>query len=122
MLDDRLEGQWVSQHLLGSVVASPHVMPFECANVIRRQERRGAISQDQAAQAHADLIGMPLELWDYHLHGARAWSLHANLTIYDASYVSLAEFLDGPLLTLDESLGRAPRQMRGVDATARVNS
>lgn len=43
------------------------------------------------AQAHADLLDLPLELWPYELLASRSWQLRENLTIYDAAYVALAE-------------------------------
>jgi hypothetical protein len=39
---------------------------------------------------------------------ARCWELRDNLTVYDASYVALAEALDLTLLTGDGRLARAP--------------
>ena len=38
----------------------------------------------------------------------RIWSWRANLTTYDAAYVTLAEVLGGPLLTTDGRLANAP--------------
>ena len=38
---------------------------------------------------------------------ARCWELRDNLTIYDASYVALAEAMDVTLLTGDGRLARA---------------
>lgn len=37
----------------------------------------------------------------------RIWELRGQITVYDASYVAVAEFVDVPLLTLDERLRRA---------------
>jgi predicted nucleic acid-binding protein len=39
---------------------------------------------------------------------ARCWELRDNLTIYDATYVALAEALDAPLVTADTRVARAP--------------
>ncbi|MEJ7775578.1 MAG: hypothetical protein WKF72_12295 [Nocardioidaceae bacterium] len=39
---------------------------------------------------------------------ARCWELRENLTVYDASYVALAEALEVPLLTADARIARAP--------------
>ena len=36
------------------------------------------------------------------------WALRSNLTAYDAAYVTIAEALDAPLLTLDARLAAAP--------------
>ena len=82
-------------------------MPFEVANILRRHERADLIGADQAAQAHADLIDLQVELWPHDLLAARAWELRRNLTTYDASYVAVAELLDAPLVTLDKRLARA---------------
>jgi predicted nucleic acid-binding protein len=81
-------------------------LPWETANVIRRQELAGTISSDQAVQAHADLIGLTIELWPYALLAPRTWQLRKNLSVYDAGYVALAEALDIQLVTLDRRLAR----------------
>jgi predicted nucleic acid-binding protein len=47
-------------------------------------------------------------LWPHELLAERAWELRRKLTIYDASYVALAELVDAPLLTLGEALVGAP--------------
>jgi predicted nucleic acid-binding protein len=39
---------------------------------------------------------------------ARAWELGQNLSIYDASYVALAETTGLPLITLDKRLAKTP--------------
>jgi len=38
----------------------------------------------------------------------RIWELRENLTAYDAAYVTLAERIDGPLVTCDGKLVRPP--------------
>ncbi len=81
---------------------------METANILRRHELAGLISPDQAAQAHADLLDLAIEHWPYELVATRAWELRLNLSIYDASYVALAEFLGATLGTLDQRIGRAP--------------
>lgn len=89
-------------------LAAPAVLPFETANIIRRHELSGRVSTDQAAQAHADLLDLAIELWPHELLAPRAWELRRNLTVYDASYVALAELLGVTLVTLDHRIGRAP--------------
>lgn len=87
---------------------APALLPFECANVIRRHELGSVISADQAAQAHADLLDLPIQLWPYEVLAVRVWQLRATMTSYDAAYVALAETLGAPLITLDGRLRRAP--------------
>jgi hypothetical protein len=45
-------------------------MPFECSNIIRRLELCGLVSADQAVQAHADLVDLPIDLWPYEVLAA----------------------------------------------------
>ena len=87
---------------------APTLLPYECSNVIRRAEFSRAISADQAAQAHVDLLDLAVDLWPSDLLATRAWELRANLSSYDAAYVALAEMLTAPLVTLDQRILRAP--------------
>ena len=108
LLDGGPAGQWVTQTVESSELAAPALVNFETANVIRRHELAGQISPDQSAQAHADLLDLAIELWPYDLLAARAWELRLNLSIYDATYVALAEITELPLVTLDKRLAKAP--------------
>jgi predicted nucleic acid-binding protein len=108
LIDGGPDGGWATAALTDTDLAAPHLIAFETANIIRRHELTGLISSDQAAQAHADLHDLAIEHWPYELMAARAWQLRANLTIYDASYVALAELLGVTLVTLDRRIGRAP--------------
>ncbi|MEP7160783.1 MAG: type II toxin-antitoxin system VapC family toxin [Dermatophilaceae bacterium] len=108
LLDGGADGRWSTEALTGFDLAAPSLLAFEAANIIRRHELAGVITADQAAQAHADLLGLAVEEWPYDLLAPRAWQLRRNLTTYDASYVALAELLDTTLVTLDRGIGRAP--------------
>ena len=87
---------------------APWLLPFEVANALRNQERRGDISTATASQAASDLREFPCDLWPYEPLADRIWTLRHNLTAYDAAYVALAEFLGATLVTADERLARAP--------------
>lgn len=108
LLDAGPAGRWVADTISSGQIAGPAFVTYETANVIRRHEITGQISPDQAAQAHADLLDLAIELWPYGLLAARAWELRQNLSIYDAAYVALAETTGLTLITLDERLARAP--------------
>ncbi|HTM85857.1 MAG TPA: type II toxin-antitoxin system VapC family toxin [Mycobacterium sp.] len=108
LLDSAEPGRWAAARLAGNDLYAPAVLPYECANVIRRQQRAGTIGLDQAAQAHADLLSLPISYWPYHALAQRIWELRDNLSSYDAGYVALAEAIDAPLVTLDRRLARAP--------------
>ena len=109
LVDGGSAGDWASRELstAGNLFA-PHLALFEAANILRRHELAQIITADQAAQAHADLIELPIDLWPYELLSQRAWQLRSNLSVYDASYVALAELTETTLVTLDERIARAP--------------
>ena len=108
LLDSGPDGDWLTRRLSSADLFAPTLLPFECSNVIRRHEIAGLISADQAAQAHADLLELPIELVPYESLSQRVWQLRWNLTSYDAAYVALAEALDAPLVTVDRRLADAP--------------
>lgn len=108
LIDGGSDGQWVAKTVRGADLAAPRLVTFETANIFRRHELAGLISPDQAAQAHADLFDLTIEQWPHELLAARTWQLRLNLSIYDASYVALAELLGARLVTLDRRIGRAP--------------
>jgi predicted nucleic acid-binding protein len=108
LLDSGPDGEWVSVFVRGAELGAPTLLGYETANIISRHELAGLISPDQAAQAHADLLDLAIEHWPHELLALRAWELRKNLSIYDASYVALAELTGAPLATLDRRIGRAP--------------
>jgi predicted nucleic acid-binding protein len=96
---------------MAAPLAAPALLPFECANVLRRLAASGRLGGDLATQAATDVQLLRVELWPYAALAVRSWELRGALTIYDASYVALASELDAPLATLDSALVRA-----GADA------
>ena len=108
LLDEGPDGSWATEALSGADLAAPALVAFETANIIRRHELADLVSSDQAAQAHADLLDLAVELWPYELLAGRAWELRRNLSSYDASYVALAELSWATLVTLDRRIGRVP--------------
>ena len=97
-------GDWVTASISGALLAAPELALFEAANIFRRQMLFGALDQTQATLAHQDLVDLSLELWPYAPLAARTWELRDNLTIYDGSYVALAEMLNTSVITLDIKL------------------
>jgi predicted nucleic acid-binding protein len=108
LLDSGPDGRWAAQTMDGADLAAPSLAVFEAANILRRHELTVAVSADQAAQAHADLLDLAVEQWPYELLAPRVWELRHNLSSYDASYVALAELIGATLVTLDRKIGRAP--------------
>jgi predicted nucleic acid-binding protein len=108
LLDSGPDGRWAAWAMDGVDLAAPSLAAFEVANILRRHELVSAVSADQVAQAHADLLDLTVEQWPYELLAPRVWELRHNLSSYDASYVALAELIGARLITLDRKIGRAP--------------
>lgn len=86
----------------------PHLIDSEIANGLRRKVAGGEIEAGAGWAAldswrHMGMVRYPI----FGLLG-RIWQLRDNLSVYDASYVALAEQLGCALLTGDLRLGRAP--------------
>ena len=103
LVDSGPHGEWAESVVAANALAAPELVLAESTNILRRLEQAETISRIEANGAHADLLGMGIELF-----ARRVWELRSNLTSYDAWYVALAEALDCPLLTLDLRLSRAP--------------
>lgn len=107
LVDSGVDGEWAAGVLDGQVLAAPHHMPIEAANILRRAALTGDVTAGSAAVAHEDLLALRIELFPYAPLAERCWQLRENVTIYDAVYVALAEQLDSPLATLDQRLTAA---------------
>ena len=108
LIDDGPVGRWAEELVASTPLASPHLMPVEVANILRRAALAGDVSDDIASLAYADLQALAVELFPYGLLADRIWELRGAVTSYDGWYVALAESLESPLATLDGRLTRAP--------------
>lgn len=116
LLDSGPDGQWAADALHVVDLAAPNLIDYEVSNIIRRHELAGLVSTEQALQAHADLLDLPIEYWPYEVLASRVWELRTNLSSYDASYVAVAERIGAPLVTLDRRISRAPNLRCVVDS------
>jgi predicted nucleic acid-binding protein len=108
LIDEDVLGDRLRARLKAERVAAPALIDLEVASSWRRLSRAGRLSARRADVALADLAAFPLERASHGPLMRRIWGLRDNLSVYDASYVALAESLDNILLTLDERLARAP--------------
>jgi predicted nucleic acid-binding protein len=108
LVDSGADGRWAEGLLTSDSLAAPHLLTAEAANILRRSALAGTISAQQASLAHADLLGLRVELFPYAPFASRIWELRENVTCYDAWYVAVAEALSAPLATLDARLTQAP--------------
>ena len=86
----------------------PAVFKAEAMSALRGLVLRNALSQARAAAAIEQVRTTRAVLYPIEPFTTRIWDLRANLTIYDAWYVALAEWLATDLVTADENLRNAP--------------
>jgi len=89
-------------------VHAPHLLGVEVAQVVRRYVQHGELRPERGAEALVDLADLDVVRHPHEPLLAAMWRLRSNLTAYDAAYVTLAEALGAPLLTLDARLARSP--------------
>jgi predicted nucleic acid-binding protein len=106
----------VGNRLRSADLHVPHVCDLEFLSTIRRALLRSEIDLERAGQAFSDFGGLPLSRHGHLSLAGRIMELRDNFTVYDASYVALAESLKAPLLTADSLLVKAVRALTSVEA------
>ncbi|MHB1783480.1 MAG: type II toxin-antitoxin system VapC family toxin [Acidimicrobiales bacterium] len=116
--DDGDDGDRSRERLSHERLAAPELVDLEVSSVLRRLLLAGRLPLRRANLAMADLADLALRRVSHRALLQRSWSLRDNLTIYDASYVALAELLGTILVTADARLARAPGLLCEVEVLA----
>ena len=93
LADDGPDGDKARRRLQGERLTAPHVIDLEVISAWRRMAAAGDIDERRADFAIADLQALRLDRVRHEPLLRRCWELRANLTVYDAAYVALAERL-----------------------------
>lgn len=101
----------VLDQLRGDEAVVPALWQLEVANVLLIAERRGRITEAQAARFLDLLMHLPIRVdrSPADIMAIVAAGRRHDLTAYDAAYLVLAERLAAPLATLDDKLSAAGR-------------
>lgn len=91
----------------GALAHAPTLLDVEVGSVLRRLERLRVLTNVHATEAMTAAVRMPISRHPLAVLLPRAWELRKNLTVYDGTYVALAESLSATLLTTDRRLARA---------------
>lgn len=78
-----------------------HLSVLEVTSALRGLVLGKAVTLRRAEDALTDLLNLAATRHDVEPFLDTIWSLRHNHTIYDASYVALAEALEAPLITCD---------------------
>lgn len=106
--DDGPDGDKARRRLRDERLTAPHVIDLEVISAWRSMAAAGDIDERRADFAISDLQALRLDRVGHEPLLRRCWELRANLTVYDAAYVALAERLETTLLTADGKLSNAP--------------
>lgn len=85
----------------------PELLDIEVMSVVRRLNRSGELTDQQAEAVLTALAEFPAIRVTHRALLPHAWSLRTNVSAYDASYVALAMRLSATLVTADARLARA---------------
>lgn len=90
---------------------APTIWQYEVVNALILAERRNRISGDEVSTCIDFLSSLPIAFdtgyWSTHVPGVAEIAQRFRLTIYDASYLELANRREMPLATLDRRLREA---------------
>lgn len=85
----------------------PAIFGAEAVSALRGLVARGALTAVRAVAAVEQVRRVQALQYPFEPFASRVWELKENLTVYDAWYVALAEWLGSDLVTADDSLRNA---------------
>ncbi|MFI7453352.1 type II toxin-antitoxin system VapC family toxin [Nonomuraea sp. NPDC049714] len=97
---------------------APAIVDAEVLSALRGLVVSGKLPLHRANTARRDFADLPLIRYPIDKLADRVWELRNNLTVYDASYIALAEALDCTLVTTDDKLRNACGHHAAVEVYA----
>lgn len=91
----------------GHALYAPTLLLYEMANIGMNKIRSKQIDATAAAGLLADFRDFDIRYESVDGEAILQLAAKLNLTAYDAAYIFLAKHLSAPLVTFDETLGRA---------------
>jgi predicted nucleic acid-binding protein len=100
--------------LRGASLHAPDILEYEVANACLKKMRASPGEWQALLEAFSLLDALSIVLERINLAEVIALAERTKLSVYDASYLSLARALDTELVTLDDKLARAHQALRGA--------
>lgn len=103
------------------ILHAPDFMLVEVANVLWTKVRRQVLTRAEADAAYDAISAVPCLLTPLGelIAPARSLAFALDVTVYDAAYAALAQRMNCPLATADQSLARA-LEVAGLPVSARL--
>ncbi|MCE7480993.1 type II toxin-antitoxin system VapC family toxin [Microbacterium profundi] len=98
----------VSTRIDGADLAAPDLLDVEVASALRGLWLGHKVTEERVHTTIDDLARFEADRFASSMLIPRAMQLRENLTVYDATYVALAEVLECALLTRDRRIAAAP--------------
>lgn len=108
---DEPAGDWVADQIRDCDLVAPSLLPYELSNVCLVKIRRRSAPREALIDA-LTMPGLPVETLSIDPASVLALAVATGLTVYDASYLWLAEQAGLDLVTLDTALADAAGRMR----------
>jgi len=87
---------------------APCIVKAEVLSGLRKLTARGVVAERQGSPLIRQIMDLHIDTYPSEGFMPRIWAMRANLTVYDAWYVALAEALGAALVTTDHRLANAP--------------
>lgn len=91
-----------------AALQAPAILRAEAISGLRRMVLAGELGLSRARAAIEDVRALRVIAYPFEPFIDRVWELRSNLTVYDAWYVALAEWLSVSFVTADEGLESIP--------------
>jgi len=85
----------------------PAIFTAEVTSALRGLVHAQALSPVRAVTALRQVLSIRTIQYPFEPFARRTWELRENVTVYDAWYIALAEWLDTELVTADKRLANA---------------
>lgn len=107
------QAEHIADRLGQSPLIAPTLLAFEIASVCLQKLRRYPSRRDSVLAAHALSRQMGIRAVTVNFDDVVSLAEETSLTVYDASYLWLAQTLDAELVTLDAALAKQARRRIG---------
>ncbi len=96
-----------------TAILAPSLISIEAGQVIYKKWKEKLLTKDEAESLYSDVLSLPIKLYDNSDFAASALSiaLSNKTTVYDALFLSIAQFYAATLITVDQKLKRTAEKL-----------